>query len=328
MLAEAIRKIGSKLKMPERRTWFQTVYPALLAYHQWLYKERDPHNEGLTLQVHPWETGLDNTPPWMYELHQHQMPLWVQATNYKPFQFIGSILRRDSFFVAPGQRLSTFEAAALYSVQHRLKRKVYDIDKILSHSLFAIEDLTFNSILIRANRHLREIAKTIGKTVPEELLESMRKTETSLEALWDAYTGQYYSRNFVTHKLIKVPSIATLIPLYSGEVSKERAEQLVGLLKDKKLFGPKYPVPSVPINSEWFKPHGYWQGPSWINTNWLIIEGLERYGFKEEAALIREKSLEVIKKNGFCEYFSPLDGSPAGVDNFSWTAALTIDLLS
>lgn len=327
MLAEAVVKIGEKLKPVERRTWYQQVFPALLAYHQWLYKERDPHDEGLVLLVHPWETGLDNTPPWMSELEQHQLPFWIRLATKKPFVYLITYLRRDTRYVPAEQRLSTFEALALYSVQHRLRRKAYDIDKILSHSLFAIEDLGFNSILVRANHCVRHIAKAIHHELPEELLKDMNKTDDALELLWDGYTGQYYSRNFITHKLIKEPSIATLLPLYSGSVSKERAKQLVDLLEDKKTFGAPYPVPSVPLNSDWFKSHSYWQGPTWVNTNWLIVEGLKRYGFDEQAAQLAKITIDVVEKNGLYEYFSPIDGTPAGVHNFSWTAALIIDLL-
>ncbi|MDB5163776.1 MAG: hypothetical protein JWS12_394 [Candidatus Saccharibacteria bacterium] len=328
MLAEAVVRIGKKLSKPEMRTWYQTMFPALLAYHEWLYRERDPHREGLVLQVHPWETGLDNTPPWMQEMHDHQLSFWIRMISKLGLDKPLTLLRRDTHYVMPGQRLNTSDALGLYSVQHRLRRKAYDIDKILTHSFFAIEDLTFNCILIRANHHLRSIAKIIDRELPKELLESMRKGEETLEQLWDAYSEQYYPRNFVTHKLIKEPSIGTLMPLYAGSITKERAAQLVKLLHSRKLYGPKYPVPSVPINSPWFKDHGYWQGPTWINTNWLIIDGLERYGFKEEATAVRQASLELVSQSGFYEYFSPLDGSPAGTDNFSWTAALMIDLLS
>jgi glycogen debranching enzyme len=81
------------------------------------------------------------------------------------------------------------------------------------------------------------------------------------------------------------------------------------------------------MDSSFFDPLKYWQGPTWINTNWLIIEGLKRYGFTEEAEQLTKKSINVVAKSGPSEYFSPLDGSPAGAANFSWTAALTIDLL-
>lgn len=327
LLAEAIVKVGEAMKPSERRTWYQTIYPALLAYHQWLYAERDPHNEGLVLLVHPWETGLDNTPPWMSELHDHQLAPWVQIATKKPFSFIATHLRRDTHFVNPGERLSTFEALALYSVQHRLRRKSYDIEKILNHSLFAIEDVVYNSIFVRANTLLREIASTIKHKLPEDLLVHMKQTEEALDLLWDAYDGQYYSRNFSTHKLIKVPSIGTLFPLYAGSVSKERAAQLAAMLQDTQAYQAPFPVPSVPLNSEWFKSRGYWQGPMWINTNWMILDGLRRYGYDQLADTITKSTLEVIEKSGFHEYFSPIDGTPAGADNFSWTAALIIDLL-
>src|SRR5690606_12586732 len=130
-------------------------------------------------------------------------------------------------------------------VVRRLRRKRYDIDAILTRSLFAIEDATFNAIFIRANHCLRAIAKTIKQPIPKDLDERMEKSERAYEQLWDGYSGQYYSRNFVTHKLIKEPTIATLLPLYAGTVSKERAEQLVTLLKNKHMFGSHYPVPSV-----------------------------------------------------------------------------------
>lgn len=327
VLAEAIYRIGQKMTLPERRSWYKSVFPALLGYHQWLHTERDPHNEGLVLQIHPWETGLDNTPPWMKELRDHQMPFWIQAVEKLHLAPLIGLFRRDTKFIPAEERLSTLEALALYSTQRRLRRKAYDINRILTHSLFAIEDLTFNCILIRADKLLREIGKTIHREIPDELRAKMQKTEEALEQLWDPYSNQYYSRNFVTHALIKEPSIATLMPLYAGVVDKKRAKLLLRQLEDKHLFGPAYPVPSVPINSPWFNPYGYWQGPTWVNTNWLLIDGLRRNGFKDHAGALRESTLEMVEQVGFYEYFSPLDGQPAGVSNFSWTAALTIDLL-
>ena len=89
-----------------------------------------------------------------------------------------------------------------------------------------------------------------------------------------------------------------------------------------------FPIPSVPVNSEWFNPISYWQGPTWINMNWLIIEGLKNYGFNDHAKILTKKTLELVEHSGFSEYFNPIDGSPLGVDNFSWTAALSIDLLN
>jgi glycogen debranching enzyme len=224
--------------------------------------------------------------------------------------------------------MSNIEALLYYDVVRRLRRKQFNTDAILNRSLFAIEDLTFNCILIRADQHLREIAKTIRREIPEELLACMERSATALDQLWDAYSGQYYSRNFVTHKLIKEPSIAALMPLYAGNITQERAAQLVKLLENKHIYGVTYPVPSVPVNSEWFKPFGYWQGPAWVNTNWLIIDGLRRMGFTDHADALTESTVEMVGKAGCYEYFNPLTGEPAGAANFSWTAALAIDLIN
>lgn len=326
MLAEAVLQIGSKMAWPERRQWYRTVYPALLAYHEWMYAERDPHHEGLALQVHPWETGLDNTPPWMNELHEHLMPFWIRIIEKLKLTVLINLFRRDTKSIPADERFSAIDAVAMYDIQRRLRRKGYNIDRIIRHSLFTIEDLNFNSILIRANTCLREIAKSLREELPPELLENMSKTEAALEELWDPYSAQYYSRDFVTHRLLKTPSIATLLPLYAGSVSKERAAQLVRLLENEHQFGPAYPVPSVPLSSFDFKPRTYWQGPTWVNTNWLIIEGLKRYGYKDHAEALSESTLEMVQRGGFYEYFNPLTADPYGSAGFSWTAALVIDL--
>ncbi|MEK7594622.1 MAG: trehalase family glycosidase [Patescibacteria group bacterium] len=327
MLAEAVVQVGQKMAWPERRSWYKRMYPALRDYHEWMYLDRDPHGEGLVLQVHPWETGLDNTPPWMNEMHDHLLPFWIRFIEKTKLDHVINLFRRDAKSVPLDQRFSTIEALALFDIQRRLRRKGYDINKVLDHSLFAIEDLAFNSILIRANHHLREIAKSLQEDLPEELVKRMKKTEKTLGELWDPYAGQYYSRDFITHRLLKIPSIATLLPLYAGSISQERADQLVKLLENDHGFGPAYPVPSVPLDSSWFHPKLYWQGPSWVNINWLIIDGLKRYGYKEHAAALRETTLEMVGKSGCYEYFDPLTGEAAGAANFSWTAALVIDML-
>lgn len=327
MLAEAVLRVGQKMKMTERRIWYKEMLGPLVRYHKWLYEERDPHKEGLVLLLHPYESGLDNSPPWISELRKHSMPLWISLFERLHLDRIVNYFRRDTKHVPPGQRMSNIEALAYWSALRRLRRKAYNSEALISRSLFAVEDLAFNCILIRANECLSEIAKTAGHSLPEQLSEVIQHSKDALETLWDESSGQYFSRSFVSHKLIEEPTIATLMPLYAGTVLPERASRLVELLKHPKLFNPQWPVPSVPLNTSYFDPYKYWQGPSWVNTNWLIIDGLERCGFEKEAKILRQKTIELVTKSGMYEYFNPLNGKPAGAANFSWTAALLIDLL-
>lgn len=327
LLAEAVMRVGEKLDLPERRSWYKQVFPALLHHHEWLYRERDPHQEGLVLQIHPWETGLDNTPPWMSELHEHLLPWWIRILKKTRLEIVAGWFRRDTQIVSADQRYSNIDALALFDAQRRLRRKEYNIDRILDHSLFTIEDLAFNAILIRANDILASVAKTIRAEIPDTTLKRMELSKKALEELWDPYTESYYPRDFITHKLIKEPSVEALLPLYAGSISQERAALLVKSIENAHMFGPAYPLPSVPLSSPWFDANRYWQGPTWLNMNWLIADGLRRYGYKEHAEALIEISLELVQDGHFNEYFNPLTGKPLGAPNFSWTAAVALDWL-
>jgi hypothetical protein len=327
MLAEAVYQIGQKMKLPERRGWYKEMLPALIDYHRWLYNDRDPHQQGLELLLHPYECGLDNTPPWISEMRKHSLPGWIRLIEKFRLSGFINLFRRDTKHVPPGQRMSNVEALAYWSALRRLRRKAYNSEALLPRALFAVEDLAFNCILIRANKRLKQIAKTAGHSLPPELTEAMNRSENALAQLWDDVHGEYFSRSFVSHKLIEESTIATLLPLYSGVIPPDRVARLVALLKRQRMFSSRWPVPSVPLNSPHFDPEKYWQGPSWVNTNWLIINGLKQYGYEAEAAILKERTLKMVAKSGMYEYFSPLNGHPAGAASFSWTAALTIDLI-
>lgn len=327
MLAEAVLATGQKLRLPERRLWFKQMLPSIVRFHEWLYEERDPDHEGLVALIHPYESGLDNSPPWIEELKARGIPLWVSVLNKLKLAFVVSLVRRDTRHAPSGQRMSNVEALSFFVALRRLRHKAYDSKKILKKPYLAVQDLGFNCILIRANACLAEIAKTAGVSLPPRLLKNMGLSGSALEKLWDEETGQYYSRSFSRGELIQESSVATLLPLYAGSISRERAGHLVELTKKRSLFKVNYPLPSVPTSSIYFNPHKYWQGPTWININWLVIQGLEHYGYKEEAASLRQKTLDLVAKNGCHEYFDPLTGQGLGAQNFSWTAALTIDLL-
>ncbi len=43
---------------------------------------------------------------------------------------------------------------------------------------------------------------------------------------------------------------------------------------------------------------------------------------------LRRRTLALVDEHGFAEYFSPLTGDGHGAPDFSWTAALAIDLAS
>lgn len=328
MVAEAVVRIGQLLSDQPRLDWYRSVYGALVAYHEWLHLDRGLGGQQLVIQIHPWETGLDNSPPLLDLLGRSPSPWWLDLVAWSHADRLATRLRWDTKYVPADQRSSTLEALRLYAALRRIRGHRYETDPALAFGPFAIQDVTFNSILVRADDRLREIARAIGVPLPAKLAGAIEAHRSAMEDLWDASTDSYYSRDARTGQLIRQASIGGFLPLYAGCLEPARAARLVERLSDPRSFATPYPVPSVPVDSPWFQPRRYWQGPTWVNTNWLLIDGLRRYGYAGQADALRDKTLALVDKSGFFEYYEPFTGEPAGARDFSWTAALTLDLLS
>lgn len=325
--AEATVRIGEMLKPRDRRKWYAEMYPKILKWHQWFYRERDPRGDCLVTLFLSWESGMDNSPPLMEMLHKYAMSRRVKVMKATGLHTLVEKRRKDTREVPASQRISTVDVHAIYDLIRNMRRRHYDYRQIQPNHKFQVIDLAMNCILIRANQHLASMAEELGKELPADIKRAIRVAPHSLEALWDDEAGFYYNRDVRSGQLIPLPSSATFLPLYALQLPPERIKRLLGHLHDPKTFATTFPIPSAPLNSPYFNPHCYWQGPSWVNINWLVAEGLERNGQKREAESLRQKTLKMVEKGGMYEYFSPKDASPAGAPAFSWTAALAIDLL-
>jgi neutral trehalase len=190
-----------------------------------------------------------------------------------------------------------------------------------------IEDVSFNALLVAANRALRDIADTVRADLDRDLRSRMDQTTTAIEQLWDEETGQYYSRHVTSSELIRSPTVGTFLPLLAAP-NPARQRRLLELLTDPASYWTAFPVPSVPVGASTFEAERYWKGPTWVNMNWLIIRALERLGESSLAGTLRDRTLELVERAGCGEYFSPRTGKGLGAPDFSWTAALTLDLIA
>ena len=85
---------------------------------------------------------------------------------------------------------------------------------------------------------------------------------------------------------------------------------------------------TVSKSSAAFDPRRYWRGPVWINVNWFLVRGLRRCGLADEAEELRLLTLRLLETSGFAEYYDPRTGEALGSGDFSWSAALALDLLA
>ena len=317
MLAIAVERVAQALPGPERAQFIHTMLPSIIRFHQWIYRERDPNHTGLASVIHSWECGLDDTPYWT-EAMQHVPPVpwrWRWLREFRP--------------VRPEERATPTDLQHMLGLAFFIKQCHYDSATVLARSSVVLQDLVFNSILAAANESLERLAESAGEELPDTLRDRFAPTRRGLEDLWDHEAGAYFTRDAQTGRLLRMPTVATFMPLFAGTASPGRARHVRDSLHSTGSgFYTEYPLPSVPTTSQFFEPKRYWRGPVWINMNWFVIQGLRRYGFTTEANQLRTKTLELVGLSGFREYYDPLSGEGLGATHFSWSAALTLDLLA
>lgn len=302
------------------------VYPKLLHYHRWLHKMRDPYGDGLVAIIHPWESGLDNSPRWIEPLMN------VEITSPLHYE------RLDNIDVPSAQRPTQADYDRFVFLMYKARNLRYDQHKIFSDFPFLIQDVAFNAILYRADECLTKLAELVNAP-DDELREIQGWLGTTRKAfqnrLWDQTSGLYLDYDLNRKTMISQNTIAALIPLYAGLPDKQQAKILV----EKHLLNPDeyaadgqythFLIPTTSKNNSYYDPVGYWRGPIWANTNWLIIEGLRRYpDYRGLADQIQWETLNLLNREEFHEYFDPTTGKGLGTDNFSWSAALALVLLS
>ncbi|MFG3032414.1 hypothetical protein ACGFZJ_28325 [Streptomyces sp. NPDC048253] len=205
---------------------------------------------------------------------------------------------------------------------------------------FAVEDPAFNALLIASEHALARIAYELGATGTARHARAERLTAALVERLWDPAEGMFFCRDLrggdpdpgrrpLTGALVPERGVSGLVPLLLPGLPREVTSALVGTLR-----GPHFGLgtttrlaPSYDLLGEAFDPHRYWRGPAWFNTSWLLERGLRLHGDQAGADALRGAVLDIADTSDFAEYVDPYTGEACGATGFSWTAALTLDLL-
>ena len=300
------------------REFLVEVFPKIVRFHRFFYEERNPDGDGLVVVVHPWESGLDNSPPYLDAGHRVHL-------TYKPHYE-----RLDLLHVPAANRPTNKDYDLFVWLLEQMRAVSWNQRRYLETAALQVQDVIFNSILCRANAALVEIAGLIGEQA-DEWEERRRQTAAAIEhRLWDDHASNYFSYDRVAGQLLKDDTIAGFHTLFGGAASPDRARRLV----DEHLLSPAeywpavgFAVPTTALNSSWFNAENYWLGPVWVNTNWMVSCGLVDYDRPDLAAEVDAMTLDLVRRSGFREYFNPSTGEGYGTNSFSWTAALTIDLV-
>lgn len=320
--ATAVRHILCHAQDREKALSFaDAIFPRIAAWHDYLYRERDKENDGLVYIRHPWESGQDNSPLWDPILNRMQLDPKIMP----------SYQRRDLGHVDAAERPTNLDYDRYIYLVDFFKKNSYNEESIRENECpFLVQDVLFNTILAKANRDIGEIAEAIGEN-SEKWFERADKTSRAIDKkLWCAEKQFYVNFDLNRGTQIHERVLAGFLPIYAGVPSKERTEILFNYLNTHcfcHLDDKCYAAPSYDRSSPEYSGSKYWRGPIWINLNWMLCMGLDRYGYTDYAERIMNSIIQLPSMSGFHEYFDPDTGRGYGSDNFSWTASLLLDVL-
>lgn len=303
------------------KDFVQNIYPQIVKYHHFLYKYRDPFDEGLFFIYHPWESGRDNSPLWddaldNIEISRDAIP------EYK---------RRDTTIADADERPTQYQYDRYVYLLELGKKYNYDGRQIAEESPFLIQDNMMNAILIESNESLIQIASDLNLDAGQ-VKEWQSKSKANYDQkFWNDSLDFYVSYDLRQKKQIRHKEIGGLVPLFAEIPDATKAGKLNDYLQSLSKRG-YYLCPSFDVDSELFDSKRYWRGPVWPQMNWMIYNGLLKYGMTDTANTVRSDFNALIDKLGFYEYFesqktvvNKLDKGYGGA-NFSWTAACYIHM--
>jgi glycogen debranching enzyme len=299
------------------RLFLAEIHDQLVASYQFFRDHRVVDNTGLVCIIHPWESGLDNAPNW---------DLALEHVSFAPnigFQ------RTDTTLIPGSERPTETDYHRYLSLVELFKSHQYSQARIVETCPFLVQPVMFNALLYRDLEALLQLEEILGCS-DNQLRDWFEQIKSNFDAKFlNPAAGCYRDYDCRTGTPVAVDTCSGFMPLITDIPASETIRQLVSILTSPDFFWPVtgFPVTSVALDSDDFDLVRYWRGPVWININWLLIQGLTRHGYHRQACDLMEKTIELVRRNGFFEYFHPLTGKGLGAESFSWTASLIIDLV-
>ena len=312
IIATIVKKIVDQNKLDQSQMKrIEAIIKKLKKYLDWFYNYRDTNKIGLAAIIHPWESGLDNSPIWDGPLDKVKIE---ENLKYE---------RRDLNVSRSSNRPLKKDYDGYITLLNQFKKNKYNPSKIVNDSMFNVIDIGFNSILIRATKDLVEVSKKFNLDFTD-LKNKISKSEESLIKFYKDEDQSFFSYDFKNHNLIKVDAISNYFILFANLENQEINNKIIDKLK-KYNSQKDYFFTTVNPKDKTFEETRYWRGPVWINSNWIVYQGLINKD-KIFSSLIKNKTLELLENKKFHEYYNYKTGECLGANNFSWSAALYLDL--
>lgn len=304
------------------KQFIKEMYPKLVAYHEWWYRNRDHNHNGLA------EYGS-----------------MVSEANWKRDES-GNIIKDEhgNPIVNPD---AVIEAAAWESGMDNAPR--FDKDgigtedegvkilenkqkgKVVGYSINQ-ESVDLNAYLCAEKGYLSQMADVLGKKreAKQWSKEQHQLQKQIQKKMYDKKTGYFYDLQLLDSGKTKLlvnrgRGPEGWIPLWANVANHHQAQTVRNVMMSDSEFNTYMPLPTVSKSSPAFAPNKYWRGPVWMDQALFGIEGLKNYGYqrgaKQLATNLFNHAEGLLGDGSIRENYNPLTGEGLHTKNFSWSAA-------
>ena len=228
---------------------------------------------------------------------------------------------------APGRLRAAWESGQddlpnFDNVKFNEKTNTLEMDCIDLSSLYALDSWS-----------LWKMAELLGNDKDRAFFERefVEVSDKINSFMWDDKKHFYFDR-YWNGKLSNSKASSNFYPLLAGVADEERVKYLISHLLNPSEFWGDFVIPTISRDNPSFNDQQYWRGTIWPPTNYLVYQGLKRYGIDLIAAEFARKSARLFlnswKNYRLCrENYDSRTGEGGGQRYQSWGPLFALVLL-
>ena len=204
-------------------------------------------------------------------------------------------------------------------------------DRLLEHVQVDLNSILYmrESLFSRAWTILGDETRALAWT---QRADARKQAINSL--MWNQELGFFFDYDFCKEEINLHPSLAGFFPLWCGLATQDQAQRMVA------EWLPRFEYPGGLVTTfekqegkQWAYPNG------WAPLQWIVVDGLMRYGFLDDARRIMQKwcanCATVFKHTGeMWEKYNvieidtiPEEGLYGSVSGFGWSNSVFVDFV-
>jgi putative isomerase len=190
------------------------------------------------------------------------------------------------------------------------------------------EGVDLQCYIYREYEAMRLIAVALGKQQDAALYgqKAAALKRRVQQLMWDSSEDLYLNIDSRTGKFVRIKTWTDFVPLWAAIATPQQAQRMVRQhLLNPKEFWAAHGIRSLAADEPDYNPQsGYWRGPVWVISNYLLMHGLINYGYRQQADELAQKTVTLLVRNlkatgGMNENYNPETGAPTAAGHFvSW----------